>query len=115
MSWMRLGAILLLGLTLPAIAQDSVLKSKPFTIRVHFRDDATARQAGQLAAATWEFALLHLRLDAETRDRAKFQVHVYRDAASYHAAGERLRSPHHKDALGFADSRSSSCHLLIEP
>lgn len=98
----------------PLLAQGSIVPGRPFAIRVHFQDDAIAQHAAELAAATWGFAKIALRLDPATVDRSKFEVHVYRDAKAYHAAGERLRSVHHRDAPGFADFKSRSAHFLLE-
>lgn len=105
---------LLLWCCLPLLAQGSAVSGRPFAIRVHFQDDAIAQHAAELAAATWAFARTALRLDPTAVERAKFEVHIYRDAKAYHAAGERLRSVHHQDAPGFADFKSKTAHFLIE-
>lgn len=116
--WRLLPASLLLLLAWPSPADAEEATSEAegahFRVVVHFEGEATARSALSQVEGLWDLAAELYGLPKGPR-RQKLAVHLYRDAADYRIADEKLTGGQFQRNLAFAHYGSKSAHVALQP
>jgi hypothetical protein len=84
-----------------------------YRVHVHFDAPAIGAEALEIVEATWDLAALVHELD-EGPGRL-LDVHLYRGAADYQAAEEKLTGGFFRKNLAFAHWNSKSAHVALQP